>query len=553
MAQHAESVQRTCHRPPSSGGGAGSARRLWFAAERAHVWKAIPFVVAELGRSSQVYCYALQPRRSPCTAPKAAQLAIQQQSIQQLLATALEVLLTIGRAIQLSFMFSPVLFSAPLCLLAGYKRDLWMDLLYQTLRLAGPAFIKWGQWAATRADLFPPDMCAKLARLQADAPAHGFAYTKREVESAFGVRLEDLFETFEVLPVASGSIAQIHRAILRPGFRTPSREVRLGSWLSSSHGEEDDVLEVAVKVRHPRVAEVISRDFAILKVIAHLAGILPGFAWMRLHESVQQFRGPLFEQVDLRREADNLRTFNANFRSWKDVRFPVPVDPLVESSVLVETFEHGLCIAAFWDSPDDELRKSIAEIGCKVLLKMMLADNFVHADLHPGNILVRTKEVSTWGALFGGGRAAPQIVLLDCGMTASLTTRNKYNLLRFFEAITKGDGKGVAEMALAFSDRQTCPDPDMFVDDVVDLFDTAVKWGFDVNTSEWMSAVMESIRRHKVHLASEVCSVVVTALVLEGWSARLDPQISIMEQIRMIMFGGDRLRARIDQLAAVLV
>ena len=62
-----------------------------------------------------------------------------------------------------------------------------------------------------------------------------------------------------------------------------------------------------------------------------------------------------------------------------------------------------------------------------------------------------------------------------------------------------------------------------------------------------------SLARPQVHLASEVCSVVVTALVLEGWSARLDPQISIMEQIRMIMFGGDRLRARIDQLAAVLV
>ena len=57
----------------------------------------------------------------------------------------------------------------------------------------------------------------------------------------------------------------------------------------------------------------------------------------------------------------------------------------------------------------------------------------------------------------------------------------------------------------------------------------------------------------QVHLASEVCSVVVTALVLEGWSAKLDPDVCIMEQIRMILFGRDRLRSRLDQLAAVLV
>ena len=56
-----------------------------------------------------------------------------------------------------------------------------------------------------------------------------------------------------------------------------------------------------------------------------------------------------------------------------------------------------------------------------------------------------------------------------------------------------------------------------------------------------------------MHLASEVCTVVVTALVLEGWSSRLDPDVRIMEQIRHVLFGKDRLRARLDQLAAVLV
>ena len=329
---------------------------------------------------------------------------------------------------------------------------------------------------------------------------------------------QSLFVWFEEAPVASGSIAQVHRAKLR---HPPV----------GGAGSQTEV--VAVKVRHPDVAEVISRDFTVLRVAAELAGVLPGLAWMRLDESVRQFREPLFEQVDLSREASNLRLFNANFASWRQVSFPKPIEHLVQPAVLVETFEEGASIAKFLQAEDSPyVRRVIADLGCKALLKMMLADNYVHADLHPGNILVRMDAPSGLLAqlLPFRRRAKPHLVLLDCGMTASLSDRNKHNLFRFFEAITRGDGKCVAETALAFSENQTCPQPQAFVDDLVDLFSTAVAWGFDVNTSEWMAAVLDSVRRHQVHLASEVCSVVVTALVLEGWSNRLDPDICIMEQ-----------------------
>jgi len=356
---------------------------------------------------------------------------------------------------------------------------------------------------------------------------------------------QTLFLTFEEQPVASGSIAQVHRATLaRP---CPPRRRRL-------HGESE-VQTVAVKVRHPRVAELIQRDFAILRVLAELAGVLPGLSWMRLDESVRQFRVPLFEQVDLTVEASNLRAFNANFAAWRRVSFPVPVEHLVAQSVLVESFETGDSISAFMSAPDAQVRRSLAALGCRMLLKMMLADNLVHADLHPGNILVRLEHGRGVAAAAGrllGRRPQPHLVLLDCGMTATLSQRNVANLKSFFAAITRGDGRGVAETALAFSEHQTCPQPQAFVDDLVGLFSTAVAWGFDVNTSEWMAAVLESVRRHQVHLASEVCSVVVTALVLEGWSNRLDPDICIMEQIRQIVFGTDRLRLRLEELARLL-
>lgn len=114
----------------------------------------------------------------------------------------------------LAALFVPSIATAPLVFHLGLGRALWLDLMRGTLERAGPAFIKWGQWAATRPDLFPPDVCASLARLQTNAPSHAGTASVDAVERAFGVPLSQLFEDFDLVPVASGSIAQIHRATL---------------------------------------------------------------------------------------------------------------------------------------------------------------------------------------------------------------------------------------------------------------------------------------------------------------------------------------------------
>lgn len=83
-------------------------------------------------------------------------------------------------------LFTPASLTAPFAVGLGLQRQHWLDLVVWTLERAGPAFIKWGQWAATRPDLFPPDLCSKLAQLQTGAPTHPYAYTRHAVEAAFG-------------------------------------------------------------------------------------------------------------------------------------------------------------------------------------------------------------------------------------------------------------------------------------------------------------------------------------------------------------------------------
>lgn len=80
--------------------------------------------------------------------------------------------------------------------------------------MSGPAFIKWGQWAATRRDMFPADLCKELCLLHTQAPVHPMHFTCTTIRHAFNAEVEDLFDGFEAEPVASGSIAQVYRARL---------------------------------------------------------------------------------------------------------------------------------------------------------------------------------------------------------------------------------------------------------------------------------------------------------------------------------------------------
>ena len=121
------------------------------------------------------------------------------------------------RAAWLACLFAPLAWSAKASFAQnpGPRRTAWADSLRSRLERAGPAFIKWGQWAATRLDLFPPDLCSSLERLHAAAPAHPRRLTVREVQAAFGVEsLDELFEGFPDQPLASGSIGQVYRARL---------------------------------------------------------------------------------------------------------------------------------------------------------------------------------------------------------------------------------------------------------------------------------------------------------------------------------------------------
>ncbi|PUZ49313.1 hypothetical protein GQ55_7G316700 [Panicum hallii var. hallii] len=445
--------------------------------------------------------------------------------VTSLIYSAVEMVIIIFRSIYLALLFTPSILMAPFAETLGSKyRKTWLRLVHRTLELAGPAFIKWGQWAATRPDLFASDLCTELSKLHTKAPAHSFKYTKKTVEKAFGRKLSDIFENFEENPVASGSVAQVHRAVLQ--FRYPSQQTKR--------------VTVAVKVRHPGVGDSIRRDFSIINAVAKISRYIPTLNWLRLDESVQQFAVFMMSQVDLAREAAHLSRFIYNFRRWKDVSFPRPLYPLVHPAVLVETYEHGESVSHYVDDLEghDRVKSALAHIGTHALLKMLLVDNFVHADMHPGNILVRVVQPKNSNNTLIKSR--PHVVFLDVGMTAELSSNDRVNLLEFFKAVARRDGRTAAESTLKLSKQQNCPNPKAFIEEVERSFSFwGTAEGDAVHPAECMHQLLEQVRRHKVNIDGNVCTVMVTTLVLEGWQRKLDPDYNVMKTLQTLLFKED--------------
>jgi aarF domain-containing kinase len=171
---------------------------------------------------------------------------------------------------------------------------------------------------------------------------HSFRHTRKTVEAAFGKSLEELFDRFDPKPLASGSIAQVHRATLRrraagtaaaaaasaqPTGLAAAAAAAAGLTAAAANDDADEVTEVVVKVCHPNVHWHICLDFRLLAGLSAAAARVPALRGLSLRESVAQFSHTMTAQTDLRVEAVHALRFSNNFSGmcW-DLLLVVAVD-----------------------------------------------------------------------------------------------------------------------------------------------------------------------------------------------------------------------------------
>lgn len=287
----------------------------------------------------------------------------------------------------------------------------------QRLRLAleelGPIYVKFGQLLSTRRDVVPTDLADELALLQDKvAPFDGQA-AKQLIETALGYPLEEKFSRFDIVPLASASVAQVHTAQL--------------------HSGED----VVIKVVRPGIDRVVADDVALLHAIAELVEArIEGSKRLRLREIVRDYEHVIFDELNLLSEAANTAQLRRNFEGSQQLYVPLVYWDYCRSNVLVLERIYGIPVSHI-----DEIRaagidiKRLAETGVEIFFTQVFNHSFFHADMHPGNVYVSRAH-----------KEHPQYIALDCAIIGSLSRDDQQYLARNLLAIFKQDYRRVAEL-----------------------------------------------------------------------------------------------------------
>lgn len=486
------------------------------------------------------------------------------------------------RAVELCLVFSPCVATLPLWLLerrwrgdadrSDEDRDWWLRLMVRCLERAGPTFVKLGQWASTRADLFSAGLRRELGVLHTNCGLEPAADTARTLKDALvgagagqHLELEELDLTQR--PLGAGCIAQVLRGTLAGSGRP-----------------------VAVKVQRRHVRGVVERDVSLLHAAVWLTtAVLPAslVRVLALDEAAALFGDFMLQQMDFHQEAANLLRFQRNFAdSDLPVRFASPLFVSPCGQVLVESLEEGEPLSALLERARGGRKGEclgeclgaarghrIGTVGVQAFLKMVLLDNFCHSDLHPGNIIVRMDKLpegenpETATEIRGEVEApfddkelrakaeaeaaanpnAPEaseaasglsLSFIDAGLTTELREEDQANFVDLFAAVACGNGRLAGELMVERADpsklaRCDAASLEAFVSGIDGVVSTVKVASFRldrVNVGGVLEQVLSLVRKHQVPIDPAFTNLILSIIVLEGLGKQLDPTLDIFKE-----------------------
>ncbi len=371
--------------------------------------------------------------------------------------------------------------------------------LRQALESLGPIFVKFGQLLSTRPDLVPPDIAEELAKLQDKVPPFSgeevVAILNRVYGKSMGGAYNEVFSDFDLTPVASASIAQVHFATIGWG-KLAGRDV-------------------AVKVVRPGIEAVIGRDIALLKVLAEwIEALYEDGKRLRPREVVAEFDHILHDELDMVREAANASTLRRHFAAGDLLYVPEVFFDYTHREVLVLERMDFIAVndlAALQAHGIDVAR--LAADGVKIFFTQVFRDGFFHADMHPGNIFVLKNGV------YSG---------VDFGIMGTLSDTDKNYLARMFTAFFERDYRAVAQ---AHIESGWVP-KDTRVDEFESALRSVCEPIFDKPLKEIyfgnvLLRMFEVSRRFRMEIQPQLVLLQKTLLQIEGLGRQLYPELDL--------------------------
>jgi len=363
------------------------------------------------------------------------------------------------------------------------------------LRLAlenlGPIFVKFGQMLSTRRDLIPLDIADELAKLQDQVPPFPYENVEKIIDASYSMPLDKIFKTFNPIPIASASVAQVHFATLHDGKN------------------------VAVKILRPNIKRVIDKDINLLYLIAHMLELI----WsdgkrLRPREVVAEFSKHVQCELNLMLDAANCSRLGENFKDKKLLIVPEVYWDFCNEDVMVMERMYGTPISHIETLRKKKIDiKQLARNGVEIFFTQVFRDSFFHADMHPGNIQVADD-----------GR----YIAMDFGIMGSLSENDKNYLARNFLAFFKRD---YHDVALAHIESGWVPK-----NTSLDEFENAIRSVCEpifnkplkeISFGRLLIRLFQTSRRFNMEIQPQLTMLQKTLLNVEGLGRNLDPDLDL--------------------------
>lgn len=371
---------------------------------------------------------------------------------------------------------------------------------YERIRMVceelGTTFIKFAQIASNRPDILPDELIIELVKLQDAAPRVPDAEIKNILEENFGDLFEEMVEHFDYEPIASASMAQVHRARLTGGK------------------------EVVLKIQRPNIAQNIKADLSILKT---LAGIIeqyfPKYAIFQPIELVNVFEKSILKELKFNLEAVNLTRFQRQFKRREDIYVPSLFKELSNKKVLCMEYVDGVKINNFEALDRMEVnRKKLAKQGVDLYFEQIFEHGFFHADPHPGNIFV----------LKNG-----KICFLDFGMMGTITRENKQLLQDILLAFISKNPKRLKHIFMKMSEIKSSDFFANMEDEINDHFSEYAHLSIGEIHMEEVTEMMKLIFfKYKIKLPANLLLLFKVLVIIEGLGRSLDPDFKVIENLK---------------------
>lgn len=367
---------------------------------------------------------------------------------------------------------------------------------YRYLLRMGPLYIKIGQILATRSDLIDETLSKQLRNLQDNAPPTSERHIKEILEKELGQPIEVIFEAFCFEPVASASIAQVHKATLKTGQ------------------------QVAVKVIKKDVPEQLRQNLKIAELLVKFVDFfVPSARQLNLLERFKEIYNLLIAQINLKQEADYQLAVYANFKNHPYVRVPVLVPELCTYSVIVMEFIEGIKgkNAHQVDLGAPQLARRLQE----TVWTMLYFHGLCHGDPHPGNIFF-TKD--------------GQVILLDFGITVQLSEDEKWGLSSFYFACTRKEWDLAVKRFtehFVIKKNQIFREWNTYQQEIV----AVLKFHFDTSKNKWSTIsyfqdINKVLRKYDAQYTTSFTKVELLILSCEGFLLQIDPSMDIWANAR---------------------